>query len=224
MPRRRVSTDIFDERALLGDKARRAFEQGARGRGFDHFSVKWDDLQGPAAMGNASAALDFDPVGDTGFHGFCFSSTTTDTVYFNFQTRHGWKPNTECRAHVHFTPLADPAVAEKIAFNYAFAWSHRGIRTPKPATWTTGEVVHTVQPTTDWDVPIILHLFSTTPSAAYPESSILKVKLWRKHDSANDTYTTSKGYGTTASNVEFEGLDVHIQIAKFGTTSEFTEP
>jgi len=182
--------------------------------------LRWDDMQGPPGMGNAAAALDFDPVGDAGFYGYCFASTTTDTVYFMYQMTHRWAPGTEARCHVHFVPLADPAAPQGIAFHFAYAWSRHGARTPKPATWTTGSVIHTVNPTTDWDAPVSLDLFQTTPAVEYQESSFLRVKLWRKHDDTGDTYTTSKGYGTGGSNVEFQGMDVHVQLEKTGTTEE----
>lgn len=178
----------------------------------------WDDLVCSVAAAGGVANLTTEAIGTTGFEvGFC-RHDQDDTLFLAWQLPHGWARATAIRPHVHILPAADPVADQVIRFAgaYALAAHDSALAT---SGWSTFTALHTVSPGAGGK-PTIVNLFELTPTdPAARESDILLVKLSRTGTHNDDTYTTSKSYGTAQANVGILSIDAHVRLDKLGTES-----
>lgn len=189
----------------------------------------WDDVLGEVQPGLSVSAPVVEGYRDTVFRTYHFQHNQDDDLSIRFQLPHRWKPDTECRLHVHWVPCVNPASTEYVVWEATFSWAHYGIDFPAAASWTTVEARATVGTSDAWK-PTITALVATTPTTDSVESSFLCVRVRRLGTTApttpgwTDTYTTGKAVGvppgTAAANVAFLSCDLHFQAEKLGTATE----
>jgi hypothetical protein len=143
-----------------------------------------------------------------------------DQVSISPEVDHGWVVDTECRVHLHYTPLVTPATNQVVRIAYSFCWAHVNQEIPAAAGWTSGTTDITIPSSgADTNQKKIASLFSTTPSGG-SAASILHVKLTRLSSSAGDSYTTPAPSGTTTANIVMWAAGVHQLVDKPGTVAE----
>ncbi len=178
--------------------------------------IGWDDIQGGIATGVGATLLANDAFSNTPFRLLCFRHTQDDSLSFTYQMPHRWQPGTVVRPHLHYLPLADPAVAQNIRFAGQYVWVPAGTPLGANAVWTPFTIDAPVLPG-DINQHKIAALPLITPPATAIESSVLCVFWIRNGLSGADTYTTNKASGTLAANVGLLSADCHVQVAKGGT-------
>jgi hypothetical protein len=180
----------------------------------------WTDAVTAPAAGAGAFDLTSDPwPSDTDpIHLLCFEHSAVQIIGFHTQMPHGWKPESEVRPHVHFVPLADPVATQSARFIIYYAWA------PINGSALTGQANETVDVTIepgDLNKHRIIGFSMLTPPAGSHESIILSWAVARAGTDPADTYTTDKAYGTVEANIGLLSFDVHYQLEKEGSISEF---
>jgi hypothetical protein len=172
----------------------------------------WDDLQVTATNAVGGAALSTQTFRDTNASMLCFPDAGTSYITFYAQMPHKWNIATSVRPHIHWVPRIAVSAPSTVIFTGRYVWAIPNGVIPANASWTPFTVTVNLVPGDEYKALITSIAVVPPPSPAAP-SDILIVALGR--DATTDTYNDG------ANNVGILSLDVHYQINRFGTVTEF---
>lgn len=177
--------------------------------------TSWTDLRGSVQEGLSLSALTAQEVPNSSDVVFkCFRHDQDDDLSMIFQFPHQWD-GTSVYPHLHIMPLA--AGAGDIAFTWKYAWLPVG---GKLDGYSTPQTVTTSVTADDMYRHIVVGLGEVAPSMGRGSTSDhLVVHVYR--DASEDSYTTSKAWGTAAANVAALDVDVHHRRYLFGSREQF---
>lgn len=179
---------------------------------------RWNDLQGSLTTASGLAALVNQGWRDTGHLLYFSRHDQDDLLCFQFQFPHTWNPGTEIRYHAHIAPTGTVTGNSYWTVKYTFA--NFGDVIPANAGWTTSPTTFQILGTEQYK-HIVVPLLTVTPPAGSVESTLLLVNLVRAGTNVADTYSSSSGFGTAQANICLLYTDVHYQVQKTGTVTEF---
>jgi hypothetical protein len=183
----------------------------------------WNDMIGSVQEGGGVSALTTEALlSGSPFLATFFRHDQNDALSFAMQLPHAWAPGTDVRPHLHVLPCAAPGAPQVARFQITYAWSRVGEVMPAAGAWTT-RTADLVVGTGDLHKQRIVDFGLVTPPADAHESAVFLWHVQRLGTDPGDTYTTGKGYGIAAANVAVLSVDVHYQIEKAGTATEFPE-
>lgn len=175
----------------------------------------WDDLQGEIANGTGVGSLTYENYRDTTLKLYHWRHDQADELGFAYQMSHRWA-GTIVKPHLHVIPLA-PA-GGTVAIQIQWVWGRVGEEVPVFSKWSTRNIRETFSASDRFREKII-RFGEIAPPPGAGASSILYIHSERVP--ADDTYDTSKGYGTAAANLALVSHDVHYQATRMGTVTEF---
>lgn len=188
------------------------------------FLGQWDDLQGPVSQAGGVTALTFEQYRNTPFFAYHMRHDQDDTLYYTFQLKHAWKRGTDAHLHVHYTPLATwtpGAPIKYVGWEVSHFWTTSGLEVPVATSWTTTLVQMPVYPTDQFKL-LLFELIDFAPPETAKESSLVLIRIRRLGTTGiTDTYTDNKTGGTVAANLVVWDFDMHIQLDKPGTVTEY---
>lgn len=205
---------MTDQGSSTHTKARHAF----------YYSSGWGDMIGSLRESDKKASLIWEDYRDTSSTEAFMSSAAPGSpteLSFKYQFDHDWDPSAEdIRFHWHWEPQANPASDEVVKLTGYYLWSRVGVATPALTGWTAFSRLFTVS-NGDVYIPRV-DLIVAIPIPSYAkESSILKIYLTRPFGDVEDTYDTTKSYGTGHANVLVDYFDCHYWRSKTGTKEEY---
>lgn len=189
------------------------------------YEGRWDDIQGDISQGAGQAtSLSYDTFRNTPWRQYCMRHDQNPEMHFVYQMDHSWRYDLPVFPHLHTMPLANPASAQDVYFEYYYVWSRpEDSANPVPALsgWTAGTKTLTVNPGDVYEQKIVA-LGEVTPPTWVRESSLFILYIKRAGTNGNDTYTTNKGFGSVVqANLALLSADVHYRKDKVGTTIQY---
>ena len=177
------------------------------GSGVINDTGKWDDLRVPAnavKLPGAQAPA-YGAFLSGGLNVLWFDPGTEESVYFNVQIPHDWKPQSDMHPHVHWCTTGDSTSVVRWALEYTI--TEIGSTFPAPVTLYTsddpsGNALHEYS---EFDIIDMSGINSTAVSAMFV------CRLYRDSSNAADTYAADAGL------LEF---DFHYQKSRLGSTAE----
>lgn len=180
------------------------------------FGNRWKDQLGNVAIAKQSSMID-ENYRDTGHIMLFFRHNTSGTLQFTTQINHDWDVGTEIRVHIHVIPMANGS--GNVYFTYKYTCAGHGALFPANASWGSGNVTAPILAADQYKHKII-SLFSYTPVNP-TNSSILLLQITRDISNPADTYETNKDHGTIQANLAALYTDIHYQVIKAGSVTEF---
>jgi hypothetical protein len=172
----------------------------------------WDDLVISPMQGTGGAALTYSNFRDTPYKMLSFVKNQSDELHVAYQLPHSWDPGTECKFHIHATPLVSPAAGETVQFSGYYVWVGTESIIPELSGWTAFSSTWEIADECEAFCLDVVPLFSSTPPATLLESSILLVYIKRDVTNPHDSYGHPIG---------MVSMDLHIQRNKMGTLNEY---
>lgn len=166
---------------------------------------KWDDLRVPPNATKLSGLQDPDFAALTGnISIYWFDKGTEESLYFNVQLPHDWKPQSNLRPHVHWCVASASTLVVRWALEYSFA--------EIDSTMSTAVVTYT----SDYPLGNSYHQLSDFNSldmsgvSSSSVSAMFACRLFRDSSNAADTFDGDAGL------LEF---DFHYQKSRLGSTA-----
>ena len=168
---------------------------------------KWEDLRVPltAVRVGASKIPGFDDTVGT-IKAFSFDAAAQEEVHFYVQIPHGWLVGSSVEPHIHWTSTASSTNTNKVRWGLEYSVQDIYGTFASPSTMYAlgtpgGPLKHEL---TDFG--------TIAMSTISGPSAMVLMRLYRDSTSALDTYAAD------ASVLEF---DLHYQVSRLGTTSEY---
>jgi hypothetical protein len=165
----------------------------------------WDDLRFPAQGVNPPGVAS-DPDVDTSDGTLLFDDGSTEVIMGIAQMPHTWKPQSNIRPHIHWTPISTNTGDVYWQLDYKIA----EVGGVFPGSWTTLNVADTAAGTAGTHQ---VAGFGSISMTNYTRESL--VIIWKVSRIGGDAADTHTG------DAKFLEFDIHYQSNKLGTVTEF---
>lgn len=180
---------------------------------------RWDDMQGGALSGLATAALTVEVYRDTPAIMEFMRHDQDDAKTFYHQTPHAIDPSSGVGVHLHVVPMS--AAGGDLYMRYWYVWVHPGGVLPALVGWTTAAVAVPLVAGDQYKHTVRGLVTIPAPVGGARESDLLVVHVQRNGTDPLDTYNTNKVGGTPQANVGLLFVDGHILKSAMGSLAVY---
>jgi hypothetical protein len=171
----------------------------------------WDDLRISANAVKVGSVLPPDWIqfrndgsSSIGVYTYAFDATNVEQVWFSVQLPHAYKPGTDIKPHVHWSPGSSTNTGS-VRWGLEYTWANID------GTFSTTTTIDSDDPADGTAYKHQIHGIGTISGSGYTESSMLMCRFYRNGAHGNDTFT---------GDALFLEFDFHYEINKPGSDNE----